>query len=355
MRDRSGPRAACRASPSLALVKYWGKLEGGVNLPATPSLAVALGGLDTTTVVRPSTDRSDRVTVDGRELPVGRYESFFAELRSRLGSSLRFDAESRNSFPGSSGFASSSSGFAALALACARLVGEMEGKSPPPLETLSEIARIGSASAARAVYGGFTLLPEGALRAVPLLPESHWPELRVVAAIVARAEKPHSSRAAMAATKETSPYYAGWIADAPRLLERAREALERRDLEGLGAAMRLSYSRMHASALAADPPLLYWLPGSLALIRACASLREGGVGAWETMDAGPQVKVMCLDGDLERVLDALRAAVPGIDLLVARVGAGPETFMLDEGAPFPAHRTPSLAAAPKGPDRGLHS
>ncbi|HUX36746.1 MAG TPA: diphosphomevalonate decarboxylase [Rectinemataceae bacterium] len=337
MADRSLFRVACRASPSLALVKYWGKRPEGLNLPATPSLALTLGGLESSTVVSTSPDGIDHVVVDGIEREAGRYEAFFAELRSRLGSPLRFAAESRNSFPGGAGFASSSSGFAALALACSRLVAETGGGSSASPALVSELARVGSASAARAVYGGFTLLEAGATRAEPFLPEDHWPELRIVAAVVARGEKPHSSRSAMAATRETSPYYEEWLADAPRLFERAKVALQCRDLAALGPVMRLSYSRMHASALAAEPPLLYWLPDSVALIGACASLRERGIGAWETMDAGPQVKVACLEGELPAVIEGLRAAVPGIEFLVAKAGAGPETFLLETGEPFPRH------------------
>ena len=342
MKDRSTIRVGCRASPSLALVKYWGKAEGGVNLPATPSLAVTLGGLATRTVVRVSPESADRVRVDGSLREPGRYAPFFSELRSRLGSPLRFEVESRNDFPGGAGFASSSSGFAALALACSRLVAEVEGSAPPPLEVVSAIARVGSASAARAVYGGFTLLEAGAERAEQLGSEDFWPELRVVAAVVAGGEKAHSGRGAMAATRETSPYYPAWIADAPELLDRAREALAARDLAALGPVMRLSYSRMHASALAADPPILYWLPQSLALIAACAALRERGIGAWETMDAGPQVKIACLDADLERVLAGLREAAPGIELIVARPGPAPELAVLGPEEDF-------LPPRPEGP------
>ncbi len=333
-------RVCARASPSLALMKYWGKREGGINLPATPSLALTLGGLETTTLVEPAQGDSDIVVVDGIERDSARYAPFFAEVRKRLRSRLHFQAESRNSFPGGSGFASSSSGFAALALATARLVQELEERAEPSLDLLSELARVGSASAARAVLGGFTQLPAGSPRAEAFLPAEHWPEFRVVAAIVARGEKPLSSRAAMEATRETSPYYNEWIIDAPRLVTKAKDALESRDLPRLGALARLSYSRMHASALAADPPLLYWLPESVALIRACASLRAAGIGAWETMDAGPQVKVLCLAGDLEAVLAGLSAAVGKLECLVARPGPAPEVFIHEEGLAFPSHRLP---------------
>ena len=335
MRDRSHLRVSCRASPSLALVKYWGKRDEGLNIPATPSLAVGLGGLETSTFVAASPDSADHVSIDGRTQESARFAPFFDALRSRLDSPLRFQVESHNSFPTGAGFASSSSGFAALTLAASRLVTELENRPPlePPL--LSELARHGSASAARAVYGGFTVLEAGAHCAEAFLPADHWPELRIVAAIVFRGEKSHSSRSAMAATRETSPYYDRWLADAPLLYARAKAALIGRDLEELGQTMRLSYSRMHASALAAEPPLLYWLPASVALLRACAELRERGVGAWETMDAGPQVKVICLENDLAVVRAGLAAAVPGIELISAIPASPPQTLVIEGGPESP--------------------
>jgi len=332
-------RIGARVSPSLALVKYWGKLEGGHNLPATPSLALTLGGLETVTALGFSADGRDSVVVDDVERDLARYTPFFAELRRALGTGGGFVVGSRNGFPGGAGFASSSSGFAALALAAARLVERTEGRPPFARSLLSELARRGSASAARAVYGGFTLLEAGSKGAEAFLPASHWPALRVVAAVVARGEKAVSSRSGMAATRETSPYYDDWVSDAPALFTAAKKALAARDLEALGALMRLSYSRMHASALASDPPLLYWLPGSVALIRACAELRGRGVGAWETMDAGPQVKVLCLEGDLEAVKRGLREALPGLELLVAAPGGEPELFELPPGTEPPLPRS----------------
>ena len=100
----------------------------------------------------------------------------------------------------------------------------------------------------------------------------------------------------MEATRRGSPFYRAWLASSGRLLPEAMGALRKRDLEKLGELARLSYSRMHAALLASDPPVLYWLPATVALVRECAELRRQGLGAWETIDAGPQVKVLCLAG-----------------------------------------------------------
>ena len=319
-----------RASPSLALVKYWGKLTRGRNLPATPSIAVSLGGLDTSTVIHTrGLGQADQVTLGGQVQDSVRFEPFFTELRRRLRSELCFLAESNNSFPSSAGLASSSSGFAALSLGCVCLASSQDrdqilGLNHRQLALASELARVGSASAARAVYGGFTYLPAGAKQAERLYGPEHWPELRILVVITSTRAKADSSRGAMERTRLSSPYFGSWVHDAKTVCAEALLALDRRDLQRLGELARLSYMRMHASAMAADPPVLYWLPASLGVIQACATLRAKGIGAWETMDAGPQVKILCLKSELNRVRQEISETVPGLSFIEALPGPDPD-------------------------------
>jgi len=305
----------CRASPSLALLKYWGKLADGTNLPATPSLAVTLGGLHTDTSARLSD--ADSVMIDGEPADPARMAPFLDCLRSRIGASVRFEARSTNSFPTAAGLASSSSGFAALAGACVRAA----GKELSP-EDLSELARVGSVSAARSVFGGFVLLPAGALFARQAFGPGHWPQLRIVVAVTHRGRKAVSSRDAMRETSSTSPFYRQWVSESQALLPLALQGLADRDLEKLGEAVRASYSMMHAMMLAARPQLLYWLPATLAVMQACGELRRQGIGAWETIDAGPQVKILCLDEDAQRVIAHVKECAPGIDTFLCFPGEG---------------------------------
>jgi len=307
--------AYCRAGPSLALVKYWGKSVKGENLPATPSLAVTLGEVHTET--RVTLGHTDSVSVDGTPQDPTRFAPFFETLRTSLGVSAHFHASSRNTFPTSAGLASSSSGFAALAGACARAA----GLDPSPTD-LSSIARAGSASAARSVFGGFVLLPAGGSRARQVFGPEHWPDLRIVVAVVAEGPKPVSSRRGMEATRATSPYYFSWIKESAALLPEALRAVRDRDVELLGETARRSYSLMHGAILGGKPPLLYWLPGTVAVIHACAALRAAGTGAWETIDAGPQVKVLCLEKDTRTVVSAVAAADPAVRTIVCTAGPG---------------------------------
>ncbi len=306
------------AGPSLALLKYWGKQDGGVNLPATPSIAVTLGGLESRARVAFAPEGTgDLIVLDGREQPAHHFAPMLNELRHLARDERGFVIESSNNFPTAAGLASSSSGFAAVAAAAARLLG-----LPTKAEQLSPLARIGSGSAARAVFGGFTLWPAGALSASPLHPVDFWPELRVVVVTVSAGAKSISSRAAMEATRRSSPYYEAWVRDAGALLEDGIEALANRDLEKLGVLMRRSYMRMFGSMLAADEPILYWRAGSLNALLLCEELRGRGVQAWETMDAGPQVKILTEESSVELVLDELKAYFPDKTPLVAAPGPG---------------------------------
>ena len=131
-------------------------------------------------------------------------------------------------------------------------------------------------------------------------------------------------------TRDTSPFYPAWVADAPRLLARAVDAVEKREIAALGAVMRASYLQMFATMFAADPPILYWLPATVEALHRLEALRAAGVPAWETMDAGPQVKVITTaefaDQITERLSD-LCVAQP----VVSTVGGGAEVVSTAKG------------------------
>ncbi len=308
------------ASPSLALIKYWGKRPGGVNLPATSSLAVTLEGLRTTTRLRLQPHAAaDEVVLGGHPQPAATFAPMIDLVRARAGSTARVRAESENSFPTAAGIASSSSGFAALALGLDALY-----ETSLDRRELSSLARLGSGSASRAVYGGFTTWRRGAEHAEPAFPADHWPDLRVIVVVLRAAAKPVSSRSGMNRTSETSPVYPAWLDESEPLFERGLAALEARDLEALGTAMRESYLLMFASMLAAKPPIVYWQPETVAVIHAAESMRADGLPVWETMDAGPQVKLLTTQAHVSQISERVLAIAPAAELIVAGPGGEPE-------------------------------
>ncbi len=304
------------AGPSLALIKYWGKQSRESNTPATGSLAVTLSGLESRTTARFAD--ADSVTVNDQLQPLERFTPFLKALRQRLDLTGRsFAVVSTNNFPTAAGLASSSSGFAALAGALAALSGRVV---EPAL--ISSLARLGSGSATRPVYGGFTVFDAGAEAAEPEQSEAFWPEFRVVIAVVREGAKAVSSRVGMESSRQTSPYYREWVATSPAVLTAARSALASRDWAVLGPLIRQSYLRMFSTMFTAEPPLIYWQPESLALIQALDELRREGFQAWETMDAGPQVKIFCPADQAAPLASALDARVPGLRYLTAAPGPG---------------------------------
>ena len=319
-----GNTAAFRASPSLALTKYWGKADWTLNLPATPSVAVTLGGLYSETSVE-LWHREDEVSINGEKQDTDRYRIFFDSFRERFSIHDHFKAKSRNTFPTAAGIASSSSGFAALTCAAAGAAKIEAGAAE-----LSAAARIGSASAARSIFPGFVFLDTAAEHAEMIAGADHWPDFAVLIVIVKKKEKGLSSRKAMEITERSSPYYQAWLSDSRKLSREALEADRNRDMEKLGSCARFSAYRMHATLIAANPVSYYFLPETIAVRNTCRVVREEGIGAWETMDAGPQVKIICQKADGDRISERIKVILPQAEMFFSSPGRGPEGISVDE-------------------------
>lgn len=306
------------ARSNIALVKYWGKSERGGNLTAVPSLSLTLDGLRTTTSVRfDASLAEDEVELNGVAAsgrPRTRVVALLDELRARAGTELRARVSSVNDFPTASGLASSASGFAALAFAAQAALGLDLSRAQ-----ISAVARRGSASAARSLFPGFVELLAESDSASPVAPADHWDLVMLVAATTL-GPKDTASTDGMLHTQRTSPYYPAWVAAAPGIFERGKQALLARDFAALGSAMEASTLLMHASMLGAEPSLCYWRPASLALMERIRALRASGVPAYFTLDAGPHVKVLVQRESVAEVERAL-LEVPGVERVIAS-GAG---------------------------------
>ena len=318
-------QATAHAQPNIALVKYWGKRDAALNLPAAGSLSITLDALHTRTRVRfDDMLDADDITLDGeRDAGQSRKISAFLDLfRAHAGITTRARVESANDFPTGAGLASSASGFAALAVAADRALGlHLDARE------LSVLARRGSGSAARSIFGGFVEMAAGTRNdgedafASPLLDASAWP-LKVVVAITSRKRKAVDSRAGMETSQRTSPYYRDWVATVPRDLAVARDAVQARDFDKLAGISEASCLAMHAVMLATRPALIYWNGATLDCIQCVRALQLRGTGVFYTVDAGPQVKAVCLPDDAAGVADALRD-VPGVEeVLVSGLGEG---------------------------------
>ncbi len=325
-------KATAIAHPNIALVKYWGKRHVDLNLPAAGSLSIALEGMSTRTTVEFASRFDQDMAFINDKIQTGprleRLTRFVDRLRSLAQVDQRVHVRSVNDFPTAGGLASSASGCAALAAAgCAALGLE------PTRDQLSVLARLGSASAARSVPGGYAEMLPGEQEdgtdsfAVPFASHSHW-DLRCMIVLTTHGEKPLGSTEAMLRTADTSPYYDAWVQSVPRDIEVARQAILDRDLAALGEVAEHSCLKFHASAIAAKPGILYWNGLTVQLIHHVRRMRADGLPVFFTIDAGPHVKVFCEAPALAAVRAVIKS-LPGVDeIIVARPGGG--VVLVDE-------------------------
>ena len=321
--------ATARANANIALVKYWGKRAGdpGRNLPAVGSFSITLDGLATTTrvAIEPGL-KLDEYRRGGEPRPqeAQRVVGFMDRVRRLAGSNSFARIDTDNNFPTGAGLASSASGFAALARAATAAYGiEIDGRE------LSMLARDGSGSAARSIFGGFVSWHRGDASdghdsyADPVFPPEHWP-LRVLVAVTDEAAKATGSTDGMRLTQQTSPYFAQWLEGQDVDLAEAKAAVAERDFERLADISEFSCLKMHASAQAARPGIVYWNAATVAAMHAVRTLRASGVPVFFTIDAGPQVKAVCLPEAESQVAAALET-VAGVQRLIATgLGHGAE-------------------------------
>lgn len=303
--------AVAHAHPNIALIKYWGKAAGPGNVPATPSLSITLDTLTTTTTVAQA--RTDSVHLNDAPVVDPKINACLARLRERF-PVPPLSIRSSNNFPTAAGLASSASGFAALVTAIDSLCGL--GLSAAER---SGLAREASGSAARSVFGGFVALEGPAWQARPLLAHDAWP-LRVVVAVTDTGAKAVSSTEGMRRSAATAPFYDAWVSSTVEDFTAALSLVAARDFSALAELAEHSCLKMHALMLSSRPGLLYWNATTLACLHRLRALRESGCSVFFTVDAGPQVKAVCLP-DHEAPVAAALAAVPGVTQ-VLRAGLG---------------------------------
>ena len=267
-----------------------------------------LASLTTTTTVEFRDDlASDVVTIDDVKAQGPARERVVAHLeRVRALASINAKAcvVSHNNFPAGTGLASSASAFAALTVAACAAAGLALST-----DELSRLARRGSGSACRSVPGGFVLWDacdeDDCSFGRTLAPADHW-DLRDVIAIVESAHKATGSTEGHALA-DTSPLQAARVASTPARLERCKTALLSRDFAALADVVEQDALMMHAVMMTSAPPLFYWRPATLAVMRAVRAWRADGLAVAFTIDAGPNVHCLCPAESASKVETLVRA------------------------------------------------
>ncbi|WP_233880023.1 diphosphomevalonate decarboxylase [Virgibacillus halodenitrificans] len=319
-------KATAKAHTNIALIKYWGKRNEEIILPTNNSLSLTLDGFYTETTVALHEDYTeDHFILDGQPVVGEQYKrvtTFLDLIRKLAGKNIYADVRSINNVPTAAGFASSASGFAALAAAGTKAMGIHLSE-----QELSRLTRQGSGSACRSIYGGFAEWRMGKENdgsdsyAVPIAPVEHW-DLRVAAVILSSTMKKVSSREGMKRTVESSPFFDGWVNSIPKDLEEIKEGIKARDMEKVGSIAEANCLRMHATTLGAHPPFTYWHDTTLTVMQTVKQLREQGIPAYFTIDAGPNVKVLYLPEN-EKTVEKVLREIPGVtDVRLSKSGQG---------------------------------
>lgn len=316
--------ATAKAHTNIALVKYWGKKDQDLIIPQTDSLSLTLNEFYTTTTVNFDNHlTSDLVAIDQHILSKKEAQKVAHVLdivRQLSGIKSFARVDSINHVPTAAGLASSASAFAALAGAASVAAGlNLSSRD------LSRLARRGSGSATRSIYGGLVEWQKGtdddSSFAQPVLEIVDFP-IEMLAVLVDTKKKKVSSRSGMQSSVETSPYYDAWRQVVANDMVAIKKAIKAKDIDQIGHIAEENALRMHALTFSADPGFTYFNGETLTIIKAVEDLRNQGVNCYYTMDAGPNVKVIYDRGNRNKIVEELSNIVGPERLVVSQPGPG---------------------------------
>ncbi|CAG8581389.1 8996_t:CDS:2 [Ambispora gerdemannii] len=327
------------APVNIAVVKYWGKRDTSLILPTNSSLSVTLSQdqLQSKTTIRVSKDfKATRLWLNGiEETNVENNQRLQACLRAtRL---LRKEYEnslaisghvnipplsewnlhicSENNFPTAAGLASSASGFACLVYTLAKLF-----ELPISATDLSRIARQGSGSACRSMFGGFVAWEMGDntdgsdSQAVQIAPETHWPELEALICVVSDLKKGTSSTEGMQHTVKTSELLQHRISKVvPERMRGIKEAIKTRDFKKFAEITMRDSNQFHAVCVDTFPPIFYMNDVSRAIIRLITEYNNSGDETYKaayTFDAGPNAVIYAQKENIKEIINLLAHYFP---------------------------------------------
>ncbi len=330
----SEKRATAIASPNIAFIKYWGNRDPALRLPANTSLSMTLANLQTnTTVIFDDRLEADQIEINGSpasEKAASRVTVHLDLIRTLSGVPSFANIRSQSNFPAGAGIASSASAFAALTAAACNAAGlDLDMKQ------LSILARRGSGSAARSIFGGFVQLFSGEVNedgyAGQLAPAEHWHLVDLVAVVTKEHKSTGSSAGHLLAP--TSPIQAFRIQDAARRLEICKNAILQKDFQVLAQIVEQDSNLMHSVMMTSDPPLLYLEPESISVMKHVTRWREDGLAVCYTIDAGPNVHCICSFEDSHEVERQLRSIDGILDIYRCSPGNGVALTANNEQAP----------------------
>lgn len=287
-------KATAVAPSNIAFIKFFGKVGENLRLPANNSLSMCLSEATTTTTVEFSPIyKNYDIEIKNGDFDE-REKKRIREHLDRIKKIARINSYAKvvtqNSFPKSSGIASSASGFAALTLAASAAAGLKLSE-----RELSILSRLGSGSASRSIPSGFVEWKKGknslSSYAYSLYPPSFW-DIRDILAIVSdKAKKTTTTEAHKLGT--VSPFYKERIKNIDKTIKAIKEALQKKDFTSFGEILEEETLNMHAVMMTSKPSLFYWTDRTVRMILSVWQWRKKGLPVYFTIDAGPNVHLIC--------------------------------------------------------------
>lgn len=284
--------------PNIALIKYWGKKDVGENIPTNSSISITTKELETVTRVYEN-EFEDELFLDGEKVFMTERHRKITMLFKKMNCYSGFlKIVSENNFPHSCGLASSASGFSALVLALENFFQQDLGVSE-----LSRLSRIGSGSAARSSFPGFSIFDGESARKL-----EDWDDLRILVVIVKNTMKKVGSTEGMMRTVRTSPLFQQRLKDVDKKIQEMTRAIKERDFEKLAILTMRDSNEVHATCLDSWPPINYLNDDSFHIIDLCLRYNErNGTKVAYTFDAGPNAFIITRKEDFNSVMKYLSA------------------------------------------------
>jgi diphosphomevalonate decarboxylase len=320
-----------QAPSNIAVIKYMGKTDASVNLPANPSLSLTLDSLCTMTELELTPSSRFELQWEGssemggrplRPLPLQdkdrpKMERHFRRVLEHFGAPVtgHWFIRTGNAFPAGAGIASSASGFAALTLAIAAAI----GKQGAPRGELAALSRQGSGSSCRSFEGPWVQWDDADARAI----DSTFDPLTDLVILIEESEKAVGSSEAHQRVR-TSPNWKGRVERAKSRLTQIRSSLVEGDWKTFSSTCWDEAMDMHELFHTAEPAFSYWKPQTREVLAWLESIgaHRGDVKIGVTLDAGPNVHLLIPQRDEAFWLDKIEERFPKHQVLVDQQGSG---------------------------------
>jgi len=297
-------KAKAQAPSNIAFIKYWGRKDEVLRLPENGSISMNLSNLITTTAVEFGDFKNDYIEINGNveNLENNRAVKHLDRVRGLAKIDLKAKVVTSNNFPTGTGLSSSASGFAALTVAAVKAAGLNLSE-----KELSVLARQGSGSACRSIPDGIVEWRDGNSSeesyAESIFPTDYFDISDVIA--VVSTEKKFLATSEGQKSARSGIFFEKRIENIPNKINKIKELIREKKFTQFGELLESEALEFHSILFTSNPPLIYWTPQTLEVMKHVQNLRRNGLECYFTINTGQDIHVICRNGDKEKVKEEL--------------------------------------------------